>query len=53
MIIEEEIIDVKIIVEMIAETEGDKTLGEVIITEAEVLHQEELVLEGIIAQAQI
>ena len=53
MIIEEEIIDIKIIVEMIAETEGDKTLGEVMITEAEVPHQEELVIEDIITQMQI
>ena len=50
MIIEEEITYVKIIVEMIAETEEDKTL-EVIITEAEAWHQE--VTEDIIAQMQI
>ena len=49
----EETIDIKIIVEMIAETEGDKTLGEAMITEAEVPHQEELVIEDIIAQTQI
>ena len=50
MIIEEEIIDVKIMVEMVAETEEDKTL-EVIITEAEVQHLE--VTEDIIVQMQI
>ena len=50
MIIEEEIIDVKITVEMIAETEEDKAL-EVIITEAEAQHQG--VTEDIKAQTQI
>ena len=39
MIIEEEITDIKIIVEMTVETEEDETL-EVIISEAEVQHQE-------------
>ena len=47
MIVEEEIIDVKIIVEMMVEIEEDEIL-EVIITEAEVQHQE--VTEDIIAQ---
>ena len=49
-IIEEEITDVKIIVEMTVETEEDKTL-EVIILEAEVQHQE--AIDDIIAQMQI
>ena len=54
-IIEEEITDIKIIVEMIAETEEDKTLEEssVMITEAEDPHQEEMVTEDIIVQTQI
>ena len=49
-IIEEEITDVKTIVEMIVETEEDKIL-EILISEAEVQHQE--VTEDIIAQMQI
>ena len=50
MIIEEEITDVKTIVEMIVETEEDKTL-EILISDAEVEHRE--VTEDIIAQTQI
>ena len=49
-IIEEEITDIKVIVEMIVEMEEDKIL-EIIISEAEVQHQE--VTEYIIAQTQI
>ena len=55
MITKEEIIDVKSTVEMITETEEDKTLGEVsvMITEGGAQHQLEMVTEDIIAQMQI
>ena len=55
MLIKVEIIHVRIMVEMIAEIEEDKILGEVsiMIIEAEVQHQEEMVTEGKIAQVQI
>ena len=51
MIVEGEIIDIKIIVEMIVEIEEDKILEVIIITEAEFRHQE--VTEDIIAKTQI
>ena len=55
--IEEEVID-KIIIEMIAETEGDKTLGEIsVMIEVdqgkEVPHLGEMVIDDIIVQMQI
>ena len=55
MTLEGEVISIKTRVEMIAETDGDKTLGEisVVIREVEAPHQEELVTEDIIVQMQI
>ena len=55
--IEEEVID-KIIIEMIAETEGDKTLGEISVKievdqEKEVPHLGEMAIDDIIVQTQI
>ena len=54
----EEAIDVKIIIEMIVEIEGDKTLGEASVMtigiqveqEKEVRHQGEMITEGMIVQ---
>ena len=54
-ITEEEITEVKIMVELLVETEEDRTLGEVsvMITEVGARYQEEMVMEDIIAQMQI